>query len=203
MKPYPNKKKLFLALLLFTLAFLIITPPMQIWADPLDGADEIVLSPEEITEFNITLYDEKTQLPLDALVTLDGSPYYSETLRGKYVLVNLWATWCPFCRAEKASVDRLYKMLKSETLTILTVSLGEEPETVRQYMDENQYGFPVAVDIENRLREAYSPRVPTSYGLDPEGNIVFRVNGGKEWDSEQALRVLRYLAAGGKQGVAP
>jgi hypothetical protein len=60
-------------------------------------------------------------------------------------------------------------------------------------MDENQYSFPVVLDRENRLREAYAPLMPASYILDPEGNIIARINGGREWDGEQALKVLRCL----------
>ena len=161
------------------------------------------LSPEDLADFNIALYYEKTQIPLDGLVRLDGTPYDSGELRGKYALVNFWITTCPYCRAEKASIERLYKEHGSGSFTVLAVSLGEEPETVRRYMDENRYGFPVAVDREGRLRDEYSPRVPTSYLLDPEGNILARINGDREWDGERALRLLGFLAASGngRQGV--
>ena len=156
-----------------------------------------VPSPEELEEFGVALYMENVQLPLDGLVRLDGTPYDSGELRGKFALVNLWVTWCPYCRAEKASIERLYKEHESGRFTVLAVSLGEEPDTVRQYMDENRYGFPIAVDREGRLREEYSPRLPTSYVLDPAGNILARINGDREWDGERALRLLGFLAAGG------
>jgi len=152
---------------------------------------------EDLADFDITLYDEKTQIPLDNLVALDGTPYDSEVLRGKHVLLNLWVTLCPYCRAEKPSIERLYRGQESGAFTVLAVSLGEEPETVRQYMDENRYGFPAAVDREGRLRDGYAPRLPTSYVLDPEGNILARINGEREWDGERALGLLRLLTAGG------
>lgn len=156
-------------------------------------ADDCEISPEELEAFSVTLYTEKAQLPLDDLVTLDAEPYARGELQGSYVLVNLWASWCPFCRKEKASMERLYEEEDHIPLAVLTVSLGEEIDTVKEYMDENQYSFPVVVDRENKLREAYAPRVPTSYVLDPEGNIVARINGNKEWDSTEALKVLRGL----------
>ena len=185
MKKTANKTKLIFTILLVTVAFFTMAEPKD------------VISLEELAEFDMAIYIEKTHLPLDGLVLPDGTPYDSGTLQGKYALVNLWVTWCPYCRQEKASIDRIYREQGNEELAILTVSLGEEPETVRQYMEENHYVFPVVVDRENKLKEEYSPRLPTSYILDPKGNILARINGNKEWDSEQMLRVIRLLTTSG------
>jgi hypothetical protein len=90
------------------------------------------------------------------------------------------------------SNDRLFG---KEELVLLTVSLGEEPDTVKSYMNENQYSFPVVLDRENKLRTAYAPRIPTSYILGPDGNIIARIIWEKEWDSEQALGTLKRMVS--------
>jgi thiol-disulfide isomerase/thioredoxin len=179
----------------FAVFYLTLIMPAQLYAN---GSE---LNSKELSTSDVTVYSEKAQLPLEGLVTLEGSPYNSEALRGRYVLVNLWASWCPDCRREKPSIQRLYMELSSgrlfgnEELVLLTVSLGEEPDTVKSYMNENQYSFPVVLDRENKLRTAYAPRIPTSYILGPDGNIIARIIWEKEWDSEQALGTLRRMVS--------
>jgi thiol-disulfide isomerase/thioredoxin len=109
------------------------------------------------------------------------------------VFVNLWATWCPYCREETESIERLYKRQGNKGFAVLTISLGEELETVNRYMAENACDFPVIADRTGKLMETYAPRLPTSYMLDPEGNIIARINGSREWDSDQMLRIFEHL----------
>jgi len=154
---------------------------------------EIDISEEDLTEFNLTLYTNKEQIFLENVVTLEGKPYRIETLRGQYVLVNFWTTWCPFCKQEKTSIQRLYNKYVSAKFTVLTVSLGETENTVKRYMNENQFSFPVVINTDNKLRAVYAPRIPVSYILDMEGNIIARINGNKEWDSDLALKILKIL----------
>jgi len=154
---------------------------------------ETGISAEELAEFNVTLYTDKEQFLLDNVVTLEGEPYCFETLRGQYVLVNFWTTWCPYCKQEKPSIQRLYDKYGGVKFTVLTVSLGETADTVKRYMSENQFGFPVVLSTDNKLRAVYAPRLPTSYILDMEGNIIARINGNKEWDSGLAIKVLENL----------
>jgi thiol-disulfide isomerase/thioredoxin len=148
---------------------------------------------EELESFRVTLYSGQERMLLEGLLTLEGALYDINTLRGKYVLVNLGASWCPYCGREKASLQRLYTGHASEQFSVLAVFVGEQTETAQKYMADNGYDFPVAADTANKLRQEYAPRLPTSYVIDKEGNIIARINGSKEWDSSQALRVLDYL----------
>lgn len=145
--------------------------------------------------FKASYIAEPFLFPLDSLVTLGETPYRAGLL-GKYVLLNLWATWCPYCSREKASVQRLYERYESENFTILTISLGETVNTVQDYMASNGYTFPVAVDTRNGLRETYAPRVPTTYILNREGYAVIRINGSKEWDAAESLQILSHVIPG-------
>ena len=106
---------------------------------------DIDITPEELTTFKVTPYTEKEQLLLDGLFTLEGASFAADFLKGKYVLVNLGATWCPYCRGEKPSFQRLYSEHANEYFAVLAVFVGEQPDTVKNYMDENNYSFPAAV----------------------------------------------------------
>jgi thiol-disulfide isomerase/thioredoxin len=185
-----NKK-----VLVFSVFFLAIVVQVRLYANDYEP------SVKELSTLDVTFYTEKVQLPLEGLLTLEGLLYSSEALRGKFVLVNLWASWCQDCRREKPSIERLYREINNSHLfgkdefTLLTVSLGEEPYTVKSYMTENQYSFPVVLDRENKLPREYASWIPTSYILGPDGNIIARMNWEKEWDSEQALRTLKRLVS--------
>jgi thiol-disulfide isomerase/thioredoxin len=156
-------------------------------------ANENGITEEELSKFYVTLYSEKEQIPLERLFTVEGKSYDSVVLQGNYVMVNFWGTWCPYCRLESPSIDRLSKEQATGWFSILTISVGEKTENVIDYMRENDYDFPIVYDPENELKDIYAPRIPTTYILDPEGNIIARINGNKEWDNEQSLRILRYL----------
>jgi thiol-disulfide isomerase/thioredoxin len=156
-----------------------------------EGGTEVTEA--ELSAFSVQKYTEGESFPLENLVTPDGLPFDPRSIAGKYVLLNLWATWCPYCVEEKPSLQRFYEQYHSETFTVLTVSLGEDPLTVGEYLESNQYTLPAVVDTENRLRAVYAPRIPRTYILDPQGNITASISGNKAWLSGEADRILRYL----------
>jgi thiol-disulfide isomerase/thioredoxin len=175
----------------YAAAAFLLAAFLQVGSAPLYPVEPDI-SPGELALFGVTVYSEKEQLPLIGLVTLEGAPYDSSALRGKYALVNLGASWCPYCRREKPTLQLLYLNYADERFAVLTVFVGEAAGTAKRYMDESGYSFPAAVDPEDRVGAEYAARVPTSYVIDPEGNIIARINGSREWDSELALRVLAY-----------
>jgi thiol-disulfide isomerase/thioredoxin len=151
------------------------------------------LTEAELEAFDIRIYTEVEKFPLENLTTLDGTLFDPRWIGGKYALVNLWATWCPNCATEKPILQGLYEQYKSESFTILAVSLGEDPVTVKDYMETKRYTIPVVLDTENRLRAAYAPRIPRTYVVDPQGNIIAAISGNKAWLSEERERILKYL----------
>jgi thiol-disulfide isomerase/thioredoxin len=161
-------------------------------------AQENDVSPEELAAFNVTLYAEPEAFPFDHISSLDGQRLDRSALAGKYLLVNLFATWCPYCEREKPSLQRLYRERAGERFTVLAVAVGERAETVTFYMKEHGYDFPAGVDVENKLRGEYAPRLPTSYILDGEGKILARIAGNKDWDGELARKVLGSLIPEGE-----
>ena len=180
---------------IFTVFCLALVVQTQLYANDNE------LDPKELSTFDITFYAEKAQLPLEGLLTLEGALYNSEALRGKYVLLNLWASWCPDCRREKPSIERLYREISNghlfgkDELILLTVSLGEDPGTVKSYMAENHYSFPVVLDRGSKLPKEYASWIPTNYILGPAGNIIARITWEEELDSEQALKTLKRMVS--------
>ena len=129
---------------------------------------------------------------------IDGRQISLNSQKGKVVLLNLWATWCPPCRAEMPSMEKLYQKLKDRNFTILAVSTPTPPRETREkvidFINENGYTFPVLIDDSRGIASQYgSGSIPTSWIIDADGKVLARFVGGMEWDSELMLEVFEEL----------
>ncbi|MCL2209668.1 MAG: TlpA family protein disulfide reductase [Treponema sp.] len=154
---------------------------------------ETEITAEEMAEFNMTFFPGQEKITFKNIVTLDGAEYDISALRGKYVLINLGASWCPYCKKEKPSLQWLYDNYAGERFTLLTIYIGEQASIVKQYIDNNGLTIPAAVEPKNEFREIYAKTIPTSYIINAEGYIVARINLNKEWDSRLALKIINYF----------
>lgn len=134
--------------------------------------------------------------PSIALADLDGKPVRLSDLQGKAVFLNFWASWCGPCRLEMPEVERLSRALPTGT-AILTVNMTaqeQSEDTVRAFLAAQGYDFPVALDRQGTVGEAYQVlSLPTSLFISPAGVVTARVNGPL---SHAAM--LDYLKAAGR-----
>ena len=124
-----------------------------------------------------------------ALKTPRGESYSLSELRGQGVLVNLWATWCPPCRAEMPAIERMYQEYKTRGFTVLAVNMTnqDDPFAVVPFMEEFNLSFPILLDETGEVAEAYQLRsLPSSFFIGPDGVISEVVIGGPM--SEALLR---------------
>ena len=116
--------------------------------------------------------------PPFSFTTLDGREGTLDSLRGKVVLVNFWATWCPYCRHEMPAMQEFYKEYAGKGFEIIAFSLDDDPATVQTFMREEGYSFPVVMATpEQRRAFGDVTRLPTSFVLDREGKIRHKVHG--------------------------
>lgn len=141
-----------------------------------------------------------------AVPDLSGQAVRLSALRGKVVLVNLWTTWCPPCREEMPSMERLYRQLGPKGLVLLAVSQDDGGRAVVEpFVKGMGLTFPVLVDPEHQVGSAYGVwGYPETFVIDREGRIAERVIGPRAWDSPEQIAALeRLLAAGGPAGGTP
>ena len=126
---------------------------------------------------------------------LDGKMVSLTDLRGKVVLLNIWATWCAPCVEEMPSMEKLYQALKDEGLEILAVSIDETgTDAVRPFMKKHRLSFPALIDINGIINNLYQTTgVPESFIIDKQGIIVDKVVGARNWASPTAIRYFREL----------
>jgi peroxiredoxin len=174
-------KKYSLSIILLCAVFMFVLPQHT----------EAQVSPEAarlLREARIQVLDQRTVAQDFTLQLLTGENTTLSSYRGKVVLLNFWATWCPPCRMEMPSMETLYQRFKDQGLEILAVDLGEDINTVRQFIQNHRYTFPVLMDTNSRVGRIYGVEaIPTSFILDREGRIIARIVGAIYWDTPQVI----------------
>lgn len=106
------------------------------------------------------------------LASLDGGNVALSDYQGNIIIMNMWATWCPPCRAEMPELDQFYQAHKADGLVVLAVNGRESESTVRPFIEANNFTFPVLLDIDGEVGRQYMARsFPTTYVIDRNGRI--------------------------------
>lgn len=136
--------------------------------------------------------------PVDfALPDLHGKTVRLSDLRGKVVLLNVWATWCYPCRAEMPSMNALYQDYRPQGFEILAISMDVPgAKVVAPFVAEYELTFPVLLDPEGTVSmRLLGGGIPTSYVLDKRGQIAAMEVGTRDWNSARFRRLLGQLLA--------
>ena len=112
-------------------------------------------------------------LNLDKLVTVEGRILAAPDLKGKYLVVQVWATWCPYCHRQNANLKELVRRTQGGNLQVIGLSVDKKEETVQSYVKKNEINFPVAM-MTPELDRAIGKRrgIPELYVIDPSGRVL-------------------------------
>ncbi len=158
---------------------------------------------EPLTQ-TLTPVTDRPMAPDFSLQDLDGEVHRLADLRGRPVIVNFWATWCPPCREEMPSMQRAWERLQTEGVSLLAVNVGEDPDTVFQFTGSYPVEFPILFDRDGTVSGAWPIRgLPTTFVIDPQGHIAYRAIGGREWDDPQLLEPVLDLRNPAPEGIDP
>lgn len=106
------------------------------------------------------------------LASLTGGNVALSDYQGQIIIMNMWATWCPPCRAEMPELDQFYQTHKAEGVVVLAVNGQESEGTVRPFIQANNFTFPVLLDLDGEVGRQYMARsFPTTYVIDRNGRI--------------------------------
>ncbi|GMO15584.1 MAG: TlpA family protein disulfide reductase [Spirochaetaceae bacterium] len=144
--------------------------------------------PEDIKEAfskaGVPLLNESRKPAQWTLKTIKGETISLESLRGKIVFLNFWATWCPPCRGEMPSMEALYQRFKTKDFAMVACNIMEDAGIVQHFAENGKYNFTIALDSDGKVSENYGVQgIPASYVIDREGNLILQSIGGRNWDT--------------------
>jgi len=124
----------------------------------------------------------------------DGKTYRLSDYRGKVVVVNFWATWCPPCRFEMPSLERAWSTLKDKDVVVLAINVGESADVIFEFTGQSPMSFPLPMDLDGAVIKQYPVTgLPTTYVINPDGMVTHRAVGSREWDDPQLINALLKL----------
>ena len=145
-------------------------------------------------QFQKTPWPAAQATPALDLTDLQGQRWTRARLKGKVVVLNFWATWCPPCKEELPSLQTLHELGAGE-LVVIGVNVRETATRVRRYVDATGLGFPVVIDPQGELsRRLGVSAFPTTLLIAPDGQIRWRVVGEVDWAGPEAARWIAGLA---------
>lgn len=132
----------------------------------------------------------------DFTLTLDGKSTHLSDLRGRVVLLNFWASWCPPCVEETPALNQLQKRIESRGGTILGVSVDEDQAAYDKFLQQYNVDFPTFRDPSRAIPLAYGTTMyPDTYIIGPDGKIDRKIVGPQDWTSPAMLSYLDSLLA--------
>jgi peroxiredoxin len=109
---------------------------------------------------------------------IDGSPDALENYRGRVVVMNLWATWCPPCREEMPALQKLYEEYRAQGVVVLGIDQGEASRVAAKYAREHGVTYPILIDEDQQYGRAYAAvGLPTTIVIGRDGHIVKGIDG--------------------------
>ncbi len=139
-------------------------------------------------------YAEDNNVPADfnlSLTSLDGEALTLESLRGKTIFMNFWATWCAPCLAEMPYIENLYQDMKDENVAFVLVSTDDDIEVAKRFVEAKGYSMPI-YRFAGNIPDMYNIRsLPTTYVISPSGTMATVHFGMANYDTRGFRKFLR------------
>lgn len=166
------------------IAFLLVSLPLSAdWQQP---------------ELSHNLTAVKRVIPASdfELSDMDEEKVKLSRYRGKVILLNFWATWCPPCIREMPSMEKLHQQVDAEAFKVLAVNQMEDADQVFAFTGQLDVDptFKILFDTTSEVSQAYAVRgLPTTYLIDKKGNIRYRAVGGREFNHPEVVKIINQL----------
>ncbi|MBR5885239.1 MAG: TlpA family protein disulfide reductase [Alistipes sp.] len=185
-----KKKKSNLSLVLMLIAVLAILAVLLFWNPAPAKAAPAPQSSEQIEQ--TTIAKQGTMAPDFVVEMFDGKQIRLSELRGKVVLVNFWATWCPPCREELTRVQKdIIDRFAGKDFVFIPISRGEEKSTVAAFRKRMGYTFSMGLDPDQKIFRRYATNyIPRNFLIDRDGKVVLASIGYDTKEFEHLLNTI-------------
>ncbi len=168
-----NVRRLAVSALLFAVTFNVVAAGIE--------------KPHGIRDYQIG------RAPDFTLNDLEGDTRKLSDFQGRWIFLHFWASWCGPCRLEMPHIQKLTQQFDADELAIILVNTAEDEDTVFSFLAEMQIENSL-LDSDGLISEAWKPRgLPTTFLIDPQGQVQYQAIGGREWSKPVYLQFLRRL----------
>lgn len=146
--------------------------------------------------FQLNPLSKPVEAPSFKLEDMDEYEYDFSEYRGQVVLLNFWATWCPPCRREMPSMERIYQKYQDKNFTVLAINQMEDGDSIFAFTGTltPQPTFNILLDNKSTVSQSYDVRgLPTTYLIDKKGRVRYRAVGGREFDHPEVEKIIQSL----------
>jgi thiol-disulfide isomerase/thioredoxin len=149
--------------------------------------------PLAVNSAELKLYSDET-VPNFLLPDLVDESHSLQDYKGKVVLVNFWASWCPPCIYEMPELTRLKTQMAGKAFEILAINVGEKKYRVKKFVKLINFNLPVLLDTRNDTFNNWGVKtLPTSFLVDGTGHIRYRIRGNPGWESDETTGIINKL----------
>lgn len=128
------------------------------------------------------------------LKDLEGGEATLSDYKGKIVFLNFWTTWCPPCRIEMPSMEKLHQKFMGQDFVMVAINLQESESQVKNFFKEYNLTFTALLDSDGEVGTRYKIySIPTTLILDKEGRIIAAAVGPRQWDSKKSIALFEHL----------
>ena len=121
----------------------------------------------------------------------DGSTVNLKDYQHRFVLLNFWATWCVACLKEMPDLEKAYQIMGSKKLIVLAVGMGEDKSSISKFAEKHDFTFPMIAYSTLEIARLYGvENIPITYLINPEGVIIGRALGIRDWASPELIEFM-------------
>jgi len=129
-----------------------------------------------------------------ALTDFNGKEFRLSQFRGKVIFLNFWATWCPDCRIEMPSMEKLHNRFKDKNFDMITINLKEPAERVKNFFETYKLTFVGLLDPDGKVTSKMAVRaLPTTLVIDKNGKILGMAMGSRPWNGNKSVALFEHL----------
>jgi peroxiredoxin len=134
------------------------------------------------------------------LMDVDSQRHNLAMYRGKIIIINFWATWCPPCRFELPAMEKVWERLKDKGVVILGINVGEDADTIFTFTADYPVTFPLLLDSDSSVTQKYPViGLPTTFVVNPRGQIIYKAIGTRDWNEDALVKQILELQQSTKQ----
>lgn len=149
---------------------------------------------ELLNGLKLSGYQSSTKPPEFKGATTDGRTVSLDSLRGKVVLLNFWASWCQECRPEMPMFEQLHREFGAQGLSVMGINSREGTQAIREYAKELRLTFPLVLDPKGEINAAYGVvGLPATFLIGRDGRAVARAVGPREWAGAPGKAIIKAL----------